>query len=285
MLNDLSWYPESRYSKRWALFFFTSVSLFFSLSFAQANDLSAADEPEPYNWASSNVAIANKHIVPRYRSLAKSTKKLSESVERICVSGKSTIINGRVDKDFKRVYLDWAAIQHIKFGPVSFLQRQERFQYWPDKHNSSERQLRKLLQSFEQNSELSLRDFQKKSVALQGLTALERMLYSSDTLISTQECQLAELVSMNLAQIADELDQNWRLAPVEYANEFALADTGSGTYESSDEVINILADSLVTQLLLISEYKLARGLPKKEGGRVYPRRLEVHFLRPLIACN
>ena len=252
---------------------FTFLLTFLFVTTAHANEIDDGDL-SAYNWLDKNDAIANQHIVPLYRELAKSTTKLSESIEQICMSGEGAVINGRVERHFKNVYLDWSTVQHIKFGPISFLKRQERFQYWPDKHSSGERQLRQLLQAIEQGDALSLQNFQKKSVAVQGLTALERMLYSSDGLISAQECDLALLISANLAQISNELDQNWRLAPVDFANEFVLADRGEGTYESSDEVANLLADAFVTQLLLVSEYKLGRGLAKKTGGRIYPKRLE-----------
>ena len=208
--------------------------------------------------------------------MASSADKLKHSVSRLCWDSANAPVelNRKVTTQFKALYLGWAEVQHIKFGPVSFLKRLERLQYWPDKHNSSERQIRKLLLNIDADPQKSLANFSKKSVAVQGLTALERMLFSKDKLMDDAECKLAVAVTTNLASITMALDSSWRLAPVEYAKEFELADRGTGTYNSNEEVTTILANGLATQLLIISEYKLGRALPKKEGGRTFARQME-----------
>lgn len=244
---------------------------------AQSN----GDKVPSFSWLDSNRVIANDYIVPRYQSLARSSKSLATAIDVLCTSnfGSNNLashvtLNQDIADKFKTVYLDWAQIQHIKFGPVSFLKRLERLQYWPDKHNVGQRQVRKLLLEMSAGQEYALPDFQKKSVAVQGLVALERTLYTKDQQIDQQECLLAQLISNNIAAISNNLDQNWRLAPVEFANEFELANHGEGSYSSNDEITNLLADSLITQLLIISEHKLSRALPKELNGRVYPRRAE-----------
>lgn len=238
------------------------------LTATQANDERDVD------WLKSNVLTANKHIVPRYKALARSTARLSSSVVELCASESDVVLSTKVRKRFRSAYLDWAEIQHIKFGPVSFLKRLERIEYWPDKHNSSGRQVRNLLQVTDNGITFTPAQFEKKSVAIQGFTALERMLFPKNGIITPSHCTLAQNITLNLDSIATVLDENWRLSPVEYANEFALADRDSGTYSSSDEVATILANALATQLLVIAEYKLGRALPKEEGGRTYERQME-----------
>ena len=226
------------------------------------------------DWLATNKKVAYKHIVPLYVSLASSTQRLANSVQSLCASGETVVPTKKVKKHFSAAYLDWAQVQHIKFGPVGFLKRLERIQFWPDKHNSSERQVRKLLNEIEGGKQYTTLQFQKKSVAVQGFTTLERMLFSNDGLMTPQECTLASYVAANLRIITSELDANWRLEPVEYAKEFELAGRETGTYGSSEEVITILANAFATQLLIISEYKLGRALPKKDGGRVFARKME-----------
>jgi len=220
------------------------------------------------------VRVAEKYIVPSYQTFVQSAQTLSEEINLLCGSSKEVELTESVQNAFESTYINWAKIQHIKFGPISFLKRLERIQYWPDKHNVSERQVRKLLVSLDKGEALSLADLQKKSVAVQGLATLERLLFSKDARLNKSECTLATLVSKNISAIATDLDNNWRLPPVDFANEFSLADHGEGSYDSNKEISSLLADSLVTQLLLISEYKLGRALPQKAGGRIYSRRLE-----------
>jgi len=229
---------------------------------------------EPFSWLETNVLTADDYIIPRYQALAKSAQSLSDEIDRLCELEKPVVLNEKVQDQFELTYNNWAEIQHIKFGPISFLKRLERLQFWPDKHNVGGRQIRDFLAELESGKSYSLQELQTKSVAVQGMSALERLLYSVDEKVSKTECQLASLVAQNIAAITSELDTNWRESPVDFAKEFALADHGEGTYSSNDEVVNLMAESLVTQLLLISEYKLGRALPQKEGGRVYKRRLE-----------
>ena len=243
---------------------FTTVS--------NAEDASADDSQ--IDWLQSNIKVANKHIVPAYKSLAKSTVRLAKAVNELCVSEADVVPTKKIKKQFNKAYLNWAKVQHIKFGPVSFLKRLERIQFWPDKHNSSERQVRKLLNAIDGGEQYTNSQFENKSVAVQGFTALERMLFSTDGVMNHQECQLAKYVVNNLKEVTSAIDISWRLEPVEYAREFELAGRESGTYSSSDEVIAILANALATQLLVVSEYKLGRALPKKDGGRILARQME-----------
>lgn len=244
---------------------FTPSMLLAQTSYAAEGDI---------DWLPINKAIAYKHIVPLYQSLASTTAKLADSVQDLCSSSDDVTPTKKIKKRFSNAYLNWAKVQHIKFGPISFLKRLERIQYWPDKHNASERQVRKLLNEIDAGEQYTALEFQNKSVAVQGFTALERMLFSSDGVMNVQECKLANYVADNLRTITADLDSNWRLEPVEYAKEFELAGREAGTYGSSDEVIAILANAFVTQLLIVSEYKLGRALPKKEGGRIFARQME-----------
>ena len=241
------------------------------LSIADVND---SNNAESLGWLETNELVASDYIVPRYQAFQSSSNILFTNLRDLCLNEASVELNDSVKASFESAYIDWANIQHIKFGPVSFLKRLERIQYWPDKHNVGERQLRKLLISLDDGGDLLLEELQRKSVAVQGLATLERLLYSKDKRLSQSECRLAVLVSENVSSIATELDNNWRLAPVEFAKEFSLAEHGEGTYQSSKDVIGLIAESLVTQLLIIADYKIGRALPQKEGGRVYDRRLE-----------
>ena len=226
------------------------------------------------DWLSSNIDVATQHIVPKYRTMAMASVALAENVSAMCASESATV-NAQVVNSFAELFMAWAQVQHIKFGPVSFLKRYERFHYWPDKHNVGSRQLQRLLLSLDDGSivETDL-DISKKSVSLQGLSALERLLYDTDKNLTQKQCFLSIEITQNLQQIANDVDQSWRMAPVEFVKEFELASREQGTYGSSLEVTTMLANALATQLLVISEYKLGQALPKKEGGRVYQRELE-----------
>lgn len=260
-LNLLSLYRRNRMKK----------ILFQVILLCSIHSVAMAQE---FDWLASNVDVANQHIVPKYQAVSAATDVLFQSVSSMCANDSAAVTENVVDS-YRDLFLAWAQVQHIKFGPVSFLKRYERFHYWPDKHNVGSRQLQRLIASIEDGSTLvSDLDVSKKSVSLQGLSALERLFFSKNQNLTQTQCFLSVEIAKNLQQIAKDIDQSWRQAPVEFAKEFELAAREQGTYGSSLEVATMLANALATQLLIMAEYKLGQALPKKEGGRVYQRELE-----------
>ena len=75
----------------------------------------------------------------------------------------------------------WARAQLIKTGPLSLFLRYERFAYWPEARNVTQRMLDALIASNDPK-ELAPETLVRDSVAAQGLTALERLLYDGDIL-------------------------------------------------------------------------------------------------------
>src|SRR5262249_34694308 len=81
--------------------------------------------------------------------------------------------------------------EHLRFGSITDKNRFERVLYWPDRQRIGERQVAQIL-SRRDPSALNAGELAKKSVAVQGLGALEVALYGkgSDTLLAdTPEAQ------------------------------------------------------------------------------------------------
>lgn len=237
---------------------------------------SASPFAQEFDWTPSNIEVAKNHIVPKYQALAMASTRIHGDIAELCADIDNNVaLNDAIKQSYRNLFSAWAEVQHIKFGPVSFLERYERFHYWPDKHNVGSRQLQQLLTGIESGS-VAAGDLvlSNKSVSVQGLSALERLLFSPSQTLSESGCILSLKITTNLQDIANQTDSSWRLAPVEFAKEFELAGRAQGTYGSSLDVATMLGNSLATQLLLIAEYKLGRALPKEQGGRVYQRQLE-----------
>jgi len=240
---------------------------------------------QEYDWTPANIDVAENYIVPRYKVLALITDRMLDDITKLCADIENeVVINDHTKHAFRDLFLAWADVQHIQFGPMSFLKRFERFHYWPDKHNVGARQLQRLLTDIESGmvraSDLVLA---KKSVSVQGLSALERLLFAPSQTLNVSGCILSLQIAANLKDIAEQSDSSWRLAPVEFAKEFQLAGREQGTYGSSLDVATMLGNTLATQFLLIAEYKLGRALPKEQGGRVYQRQLEAWLSKSSLA--
>ena len=70
----------------------------------------------------------------------------------------------------------WGRVEMITFGPIAEHNRLERIFFWPDRKGIGLRQVRRLLAN-SRGDPLSAEALAKMSVAVQGLTALEVLLY------------------------------------------------------------------------------------------------------------
>ena len=70
----------------------------------------------------------------------------------------------------------WAVAQTVRMGPISLFLRYDRFAYWPEARNATQNALNTLLSGRDPKDLLS-ETLSHDSVAGQGLTAIERLLY------------------------------------------------------------------------------------------------------------
>src|SRR5262249_32712681 len=110
----------------------------------------------------------------------------------------------------------WANAQLIKIGPISLFLRADRFAYWPEARNVTQRSLDALLKSNDAK-DLEPETLAHDSVAAQGLTALERLLYDGDPAGALQatgrdaiwRAKVGQGIAHNLAVIAREVLGEW----------------------------------------------------------------------------
>ena len=101
-------------------------------------------------------------------------------LEALCKSpADDTLKNAQ--QQFAALTTAWARIQYISFGPIFDHQRAFRIEYWPDKRNVVGRQLAEVLKK-QDHAALEPERFATTTVGVQGLPALERMLFGDDAL-------------------------------------------------------------------------------------------------------
>jgi hypothetical protein len=134
-------------------------------------------------WASGDstaglTQTADRLIIPAYRQLETASVLLRDRTESFCKAPDETALEG-LKSAFGRTMEAWQSVQHIRFGPVEYLMRGPRFQLWPDKRGSVSKHLSRLLASADRSA-LEPERFAQGSVAVQGLGALEVLLFDSD---------------------------------------------------------------------------------------------------------
>ena len=216
--------------------------------------------------------VINVIVLKNYQELQKATQDLMASMLYFCSDAQAKE-HSKVQQGFIKVRLAWAKAQMISFGPISFLQRRERFDFWPDKHRVGERQIRNLLNAPDQLPN-NLESLQNKSVAVQGLGALERMLYAKSGFSVEKHCPLSILIVKNLAHIADEIFQQWAAEPILFKNDLLNPQAGITYFSDINTVVSMIANDMTTQLRIVSDIKLARALPKKGKASGNYKKLE-----------
>lgn len=154
------------------------------------------------------------HIRPIYADFSSKADQLQQALETAC--RRRTAGDEQAVKDkFRDVVVAWSRSEHLRFGPITDKNRFERIFYWPDRQRIGERQIAQIL-SRRDPSAVVADELAKKSVALQGLTALEVVLYGkrggtilADTPDGQFACAYATAIAANIAGIAKEIVGDW----------------------------------------------------------------------------
>lgn len=233
---------------------FLAISAAWPASPARASD---ADD----TFRAITKASVHDHIIPRYEHLATAGTGLETAATAYCQDRTAQNFTA-LDTAFRNYWMAWAGIRHIQFGPVQFLNRGFRIQFWPDTRNKIGRQLSRVLAA-EDSAALEHATFAKTSIAVQGLPALERLLVDGDAGYAAPKgsfkCALTTTIASNLAIAAKGIVDNWNPADG-YAHAVAMAGTGEGPYSETYEVTVELLQSLLGELEASRDVRLGRPL-------------------------
>ena len=228
-------------------------------------------------------AIADRHVLPTYRSLAERTAELDLAARAYCARP-SDLALAHLQAGYRGAFLAWQGAQHLRFGPVQYLSREYRFELWPDERGAVGRHLGQLLD----DPALQQPDFDisQKSVAVQGFSAMERLLFAG-TPPDTTACRLVVAIAANLRDMADGIVGDWSTGDTPYIRYFADPAPGNPLFANKAELAGRLLNSLHTELELIITQKLARpldkGQEKARGKRAEGWRSQTGL--PAIAAN
>ncbi len=180
----------------------TALSLGFMTPFAAAQTA-----PEGARYAELNDAIITHQIAPAHEAFAIAARDLAAALDGYCVtetSGLDTVFDAYHD-----TYDGWMAVSWVNFGPQSLFMRPVRVHFWPDSRNTVGRQLAGVLNE-PRDDLLDPEVLASASVALQGLPALERLLFEGDGLApESYTCALGIAIAANLEAIGADLGAAW----------------------------------------------------------------------------
>jgi hypothetical protein len=201
----------------------------------------------------------DQYVIPRFTELEQTTAKLAADLDAACGGKPGRLTTAR--EKFKRTALAWAQVEFLRFGPLSVTGRPERFSYWPDPRGVMQRQLRGLIARRDPHA-LDPDDLAKKSAAVQGLPALEALLWDAGHPLGAAgeearyRCGLAVAVVHNLAQIARDLLSEWR-GKAGWRRRMLDAGPQNASYRTPAEPPAEFARALTTGLQMIQDRQVA----------------------------
>lgn len=232
----------------------------------------ATASPSSEQWQKFNQAAVEHHVIPRYQALAESATHLRQQSHELCEKTDAGQLQN-TQQAFQQTMDAWQSIQHIRSGPIETMMRNYSMQFWPDKKNHVGKHLSQIIS--EKNPQtLNSDDFYSITVAVRGLPAIERLLYSQgalDKLVTDPyRCQVLQRIAAYVAEMSTAMVHEWQQDMVP---EFQTTGGDDSLYESHEEAAVVLLKPMVESLEIIKDLKIQRVLGSSPDN-TKPRRLE-----------
>jgi len=221
---------------------------------ALSSPAAAAEKKDPHTLAAS---LASEIIAPRFAALDKAFGAQAEVWDKDCTQTDS------LKSAFQAAYDAWAQAEFFKSGPLAQQTRAERIDYWPDPRNFIDKGVKAVL-SVPSAADITAEKIAGESVAVQGLPALERLLYAGEAgeakAAGEKECAAGRAIARNLATVAAALDREWNDGEAVRLKSAAQDET-----KARETAVAVLTD-LATGIRVIEDKKIpplfgAKGNP------------------------
>lgn len=200
----------------------------------------------------------DSYIRPAFSELAGRTLGLEKDLDTLCGMPSPTQLE-LVRQQFGKVVVAYARVEFLRFGPFTQDSRAERLLFWPDRKGIALRQVQAILADYDETATL-LEDLRQKSIAVQGLGALEYVLFGerSETLGTIEadfRCRYALTIGQALNATAQELAQAWA-APDGIAAHIATPKPEYDDYRNDREALEELVGAVAHGLEAIRDTRL-----------------------------
>ncbi|PHQ69643.1 MAG: hypothetical protein COB93_07530 [Sneathiella sp.] len=233
-----------------------------AITFGLGSAAAKADEKESYSAAIDHFVF--DFAIPTYANFQASTEKLDQLVESLCATSTPAALNS-VKVAFRNTVLSWSVAEVIRFGPVREKNRIERIFFWPDTRSRVQKSVNAQLGATHENLIAPTTLLSGRTVAIQGLPALEVLLFRGDSDRLAMEggdatrCAFAKAISNNLVNISREIFVAWH-SPDAFQETIRTAGPDNPRFRSDAEVIQEILKSGAEMTELISAVKLRPAL-------------------------
>jgi len=197
-------------------------------------------------------------VRPAYAALHDKASVTAKDVGALCASPSQAGLDA-ARKDFSALVDAWSTIEIVQFGPISENNRLERMLFWPDRKSIGLKQVQAALAAKDPTA-ADPAAIAGKSVAMQGLGALEYVLYGTDadTLASADgayRCAYGAAAAGNIETIAADVDAAWR-KPDGFAAVWQNPGPDNPVYRDGPEAVTDLLGVLIDGLELVRDVRV-----------------------------
>ncbi len=205
-----------------------------------------------------------QHIRPGYLQLQTQSVRLHKKMQTLCDAPSPANLTQTQDQ-FAKTVLAFSFIEHIHFGPMVDFYRRERFAYWPDRKGRGARAVRKILRLEKDQTVLTADKLANKSVAVQGLTALELVLFQNqDKLLREKNsfpCRYGQTIAQNLVTIANQVVDGWG-PKTDIVHQMLDPKPDNSRYRNRKEVVQEIYQAIVSGFQVLHDVRLKPVLGK-----------------------
>jgi len=197
-------------------------------------------------------------VRPGYAAFAARSGELRADMDALCAEpGPAALEAAR--RAFGEEVAAWSRVEPLRFGPVTEQNRLERILYWPDRKSIGLKQVQRALAE-EDPSVTDPAALAGKSVAVQGLGALEYVLFGTDAdqlagNSAAHRCAFGLAVAGNLSSMAAAIDAEWA-EPDGFARTWSTPGPDNALYRTDAEALTELVDVFIHGLEQIRDVRL-----------------------------
>lgn len=219
-------------------------------------------------------AMLTDYLVPAYQQLAATADSQIDAMETLCQTPSETNLH-TAREGFADLVSAYGYAEPVRFGPIKQNDRLERLYFWPDRKSTGLKQVQKALVG-EDESVLSVDSLQDKSVALQGLNALEYILHGAladklKTDANSHACRYGETIAQNMWAMADQMVVDL-VAEDGLIAQFENPQERSALFRTEEEILKISFETFSHFPEIISATRLNEWAEEKPNLNVLPLR-------------
>ncbi len=224
----------------------------------------------PADFSANVDGVIRTYIRPAAERMAVASAKLPDAVSVVC-SEPSDATRSAFAEAYGETVVSFARVGFLRFGPLVEEDRLSRLAFLPDARGTAQRQIRKVFAARDQKV-TDAATLTGKSVALQGLTALQLIAFNRDGAVvlgeagETREftCQYAQAIAVNVAGISDAVSKAWN-DPNGYSSVLLSPSPDHNQIRSSQDAMETIFNALVTGLIVTKDQDILPALGKGPG--------------------